>query len=646
MPPTTKDLDTTTPSSQTPGTFTGKPQPVALEVPVTVNGARTVAGSDKREPFSEATQTVLVFSSGTVIRLASMVTPGQLLFLTNDKTKKEVVCQVLKSKNYSNVSGYVELEFTEAVPGFWGMRFPGDRPMAQPGAPALGATRSSIAPPASAPKVDEAAPSDLPKRLESQPVPLPPARMETVAPSALKTEVKPPLNLPRIANPSPANALPKATAVPNSSSVNTTPRAPEIKPSALGVPKAPLDVAAPVNAQTSTDALKRESARLQPQPPAAKAIPPVKSAPVGIGSMLDVEEVKIPSWLEPLARNAATPSQNEVAAKDEATHVDDVLEFEVQDVSAPATAQEFAVVAPADALMDLTSLPETSAGAGVSIKNNRAILMGTIAAGFLILAAGGTWYLRRSAAPAQELAAVSAAASRNGGAAAVEPKNGAGDVSASGATASSAPAPPSALTASLVSPQSGSFTAQPLKNAPNKATMAELLAYKKLAEPLPEASAQPKKSGLGQFHLAAPAVNRRASTPAGEADLAPSLGVAQVSVPSDALGAGLDAVGTKQPAVPAAPLPIGGDVKQARLISSTPPVYPMLAKNQHVEGNVRVDALVDATGRISSMHIVSGPTLLHQAAMDALRQWKYQPATLDGKAVPMHLTMTIQFRLQ
>src|SRR6267142_7085721 len=107
-----------------------KAQPVALEVSVTVNGARTVDGSDKREPFSETTQTVLVFGNGAVIRLNSTVAPGQLLFLTNEKTKKEVVCQVVKSKNYRSVSGYVELEFTEPATGFWGMRFPGDRAMA------------------------------------------------------------------------------------------------------------------------------------------------------------------------------------------------------------------------------------------------------------------------------------------------------------------------------------------------------------------------------------------------------------------------------------------------------------------------------------------------------------------------------------
>src|SRR3982074_2318472 len=137
MPPTVKENDSSTArpeTAQRPASTATSPsdngikhQPVALEVPVTVNGARTVDGSDKREPFSETTKTVLIFGNGAVIRLSSSVAPGQLLFLTNEKTKKEVVSQVVKSKNYRNVSGYVELEFTEPVVGFWGMRFPGDR---------------------------------------------------------------------------------------------------------------------------------------------------------------------------------------------------------------------------------------------------------------------------------------------------------------------------------------------------------------------------------------------------------------------------------------------------------------------------------------------------------------------------------------
>jgi protein TonB len=93
-------------------------------------------------------------------------------------------------------------------------------------------------------------------------------------------------------------------------------------------------------------------------------------------------------------------------------------------------------------------------------------------------------------------------------------------------------------------------------------------------------------------------------------------------------------------------LPVGGDVKTARLISSPPPVYPSLARTQHIQGAVLIDALVDESGRVSSMKVVSGPVLLHQSAMEALHHWKYQPATLDGKPVAMHLTVTVQFRLQ
>src|SRR5208337_3498801 len=139
MPPIVKDSETAvaTPSSAAPATTVAKtedesparPQPVALEIPVTVNGARTVEGSDKREPFSENTKTVLVFSHGAVIRLASSLAPGQLIFLTNEKTKKEVVCQVIKSKSHRSVTRYVELEFTEPDTGFWGMSFPSDHPV-------------------------------------------------------------------------------------------------------------------------------------------------------------------------------------------------------------------------------------------------------------------------------------------------------------------------------------------------------------------------------------------------------------------------------------------------------------------------------------------------------------------------------------
>ena len=127
---------------------------------------------------------------------------------------------------------------------------------------------------------------------------------------------------------------------------------------------------------------------------------------------------------------------------------------------------------------------------------------------------------------------------------------------------------------------------------------------------------------------------------------APTISTGSTEASAGGMDSGLAAVNGKQPAAPEVPLPVGGDVNSAKLTSKVDPVYPALARNQHVSGDVRIDALIDANGRVTTMKVIAGPTLLHQAAMDALRQWKYQPATLDGKAVPMHLTVTLQFRLQ
>ena len=99
-------------------------EPVALETAVVATGARPGRTGDKRELFTEETQTVLVFEKGAVIRLSAAVADGQLLFLTNKKNGKEVVTQVARKRSFRPTSCYVDLEFTEASPGFWGIEFP------------------------------------------------------------------------------------------------------------------------------------------------------------------------------------------------------------------------------------------------------------------------------------------------------------------------------------------------------------------------------------------------------------------------------------------------------------------------------------------------------------------------------------------
>ena len=95
----------------------------------------------------------------------------------------------------------------------------------------------------------------------------------------------------------------------------------------------------------------------------------------------------------------------------------------------------------------------------------------------------------------------------------------------------------------------------------------------------------------------------------------------------------------------AQPLPLGGDVRPPKLIKSNTPPYPALARTQRVSGDVQLDALVDTTGKVGDVKIVSGPLLLQRTAADAIRQWKYAPGMLDGVATPMHVTVVLKFRI-
>lgn len=98
--------------------------PLALEIAVNVAGARPASASGQRDLFSEDTSTVLVSENGAVIRLAAAVVTGQLLFLTDKRTNSEMVCQVVRKRIFRPTECYVELEFTEPEPNFWGLEIP------------------------------------------------------------------------------------------------------------------------------------------------------------------------------------------------------------------------------------------------------------------------------------------------------------------------------------------------------------------------------------------------------------------------------------------------------------------------------------------------------------------------------------------
>ena len=96
---------------------------------------------------------------------------------------------------------------------------------------------------------------------------------------------------------------------------------------------------------------------------------------------------------------------------------------------------------------------------------------------------------------------------------------------------------------------------------------------------------------------------------------------------------------------PKAPVRVGGRVKEPRLLQRVDPVYPALAKQTHLQGSVIIDAIIDEHGNIMEMKIVSGPPLLLQSALEAVRRWKYEPTYLNDEPVPVQLNVTVTFRL-
>jgi protein TonB len=96
---------------------------------------------------------------------------------------------------------------------------------------------------------------------------------------------------------------------------------------------------------------------------------------------------------------------------------------------------------------------------------------------------------------------------------------------------------------------------------------------------------------------------------------------------------------------PKGPVRVGGRVKEPRLISRIDPVYPPLARQTHMTGTVIIDAIIDERGDVIEMKVVSGPPLLIQAALDAVRRWKYEPTYLNDQPVPVQLNVTVTFKL-
>jgi TonB family protein len=89
-----------------------------------------------------------------------------------------------------------------------------------------------------------------------------------------------------------------------------------------------------------------------------------------------------------------------------------------------------------------------------------------------------------------------------------------------------------------------------------------------------------------------------------------------------------------------------GVIVPPKLITSVRAVASLEDLRDFERGNVTIDAVVDTLGEVRSINVLSGPPSLREPAAAAFRQYKYEPATRNGKPVPAHVTVTIHFRFE
>jgi periplasmic protein TonB len=98
-------------------------------------------------------------------------------------------------------------------------------------------------------------------------------------------------------------------------------------------------------------------------------------------------------------------------------------------------------------------------------------------------------------------------------------------------------------------------------------------------------------------------------------------------------------------AKPTARIRIGGEVAEAKVIRRVLPVYPVLAKQARIQGTVELVGIISTDGTIQNLQVVSGHPLLVPAAVDAVRQWLYQPTRLNGQPVEVVAPIRVHFSL-
>ena len=618
---------------------------LSLEVPVKVHGSRVTevarGVAPHTEPFEEETGTMIVFPHGGVLRMSTPVTASQMLVVTNLKTRQDAICRVVKVRTFSNMQGYVEVEFTHQQPGYWGVHFPSEGPAATPVIQ-------------TAPVISAAAPVVIPetpvKAAPVQNVSMPVAPVSFVAP------VAPPPAAPVVPAaftppPPPPPVIPAAPSKPEPTFISLGSQE-KVQPAASATSPARPELFAPVSHVAPTPT------RSESVPPAFTSSEPLSALPATSAANGALPSTPVDFPAAPQAVTPASLTMTElrgdqrgtvvIAPADALTAIAGAEQHAAEVAEAPAQSSRAVFgsfsggkslsgshAVPVDAFgARLDSTSEAGAEHAGAPRGNNWILIAACVTLLFATVVGGVLYFRPHAA----------SSARNG------------------ASNSNSPAIPQPLAfqTPAAAPDIRTSDVAPVHNsaihpvpviaqAPGVAPSIVVNGNDANGEgprivPKPASNLAPGvlKNG-GEDHPVAP---QRSDVD--QAVQAPSLDAAPAG--DSANGSALSGIVSSNAAAPAAPAlqpegvaKVGGIVKEPRLLSRVMPEYPLVAKQAGIQGDVVVKTTIDLKGDPVNLQVVSGPAMLRGPALAALRRWKYEPSTLNGQPIAVQMLVTIKF---
>ncbi len=96
----------------------------------------------------------------------------------------------------------------------------------------------------------------------------------------------------------------------------------------------------------------------------------------------------------------------------------------------------------------------------------------------------------------------------------------------------------------------------------------------------------------------------------------------------------------------AGPVQVSDGVIAGTRLSGADPVYPVAALLAHEQGSVVLHAIISKDGKVANLKVISGPEMLRQAALDAVKTWTYKPYIMNGQSIEVDTTITVSFSMK